>query len=161
MCEVYELSDHDKQHALSEMPDVALDDDARIFGVIFEPWEMAWLERSGLDIGRWIAAAIDDRFKAHGQNFPTKDAPPQCDLCLEEWGAHNRGLKPYIYDITGGLGVKTWAVEQRLYLHAECASEVREIFDPERTSKDQVAHKLEVADRLMANLASRLGIDEG
>lgn len=140
--------------------DVSYSPEERIFGVIFDPWELAWLERSGLDISRWLSAAIDDRFKAHGQNFSAEGAPPQCDLCLEEWGEHNRPLKPYLYDITGGVGVKTWAVGQRLYLHAECAREVITTFDPSRTSKDQVAHKLEVADRIMANLGTRLGIDE-
>jgi hypothetical protein len=154
MSKGWELSEQQKANA-------ALERDERIFAVIFEPWELAWLERSGVNISDWIRSAIASRFSNHGLNFLTwEHAPLDCDLCGEKWN-YRFATKPSVYDITGGFGVKVWAIGHRLYLHAECASEVRDVLDPMKSSADQLAGKMEIADRLMANLAARLGIEQG
>jgi hypothetical protein len=150
----WEISEQQKRNAAIE--------DGRVFGVIFEPWEMAWLEGSGVSIPAFIVSAIQERFSKHGvlPAFETWEGVPRegCDFCGEAWDWTGRVFR-YILN---SEELPSWAYRQTAYVHPACATTLYETFGGEgNPSEDKIAYQQEVKDRMLANLASRLGIDQG
>lgn len=151
----------DLQYGHTEDFDLA-DNQLLLLGVTFEPWEMAWLERSGVDIADWIRSAIHARFEVHGLDFSRWiDAPESCDLCAEPWNYRAIDTQPAILRLESGYYLPVWAIGASVFLHGECHAELVSAIRPENTSNDQLAFAKEVVDRLIANLASRMGIEQG